>query len=227
MREPPGRLVTFEGGEGAGKSTQVRRLRRRLEALGHEVVLTREPGGSPRAEEIRAFLLSGAGKGRGAFAEALLFAAARADHVDMTIRPALARGAFVICDRFVDSTRVYQGVLGALSDSLLASLARLAVRDVWPNLTLVLDVPAKLGMARALQRRETAGEAADRFEGEGLAYHAGIRNGFLRIATAEPERCAVIDAASSPEIVERAIWAEVEDRLLGTLPERDGERDGR
>lgn len=210
----PGRFITLEGGEGAGKSTQSERLRRRLEARGLRVLTTREPGGSPRAEAIRGFLLSGAGKPYGAFAETMLFASARADHVDRTIRPALESGAFVICDRFADSTRVYQGYVGEVPHCLISALERVATRGTRPDLTLVLDVPAKLGLARADQRREIAGGASDRFEAEGLSFHTRVRDAFLTIAGAEPERCAVIDAAGAPDSVERLIWAEVEARLL-------------
>ncbi len=210
----PGRFITLEGGEGAGKSTQGERLRRRLEARGIRVVITREPGGSARAEEIRSFLLSGGARHFGPFAETLLFASARADHLDTRIRPALAEGAFVICDRFADSTRVYQGAVGEVPLPLVAALERVAVAGTRPDLTLILDVPAKLGLARASQRRELAGDAADRFEAEGLAFHGRVREAFLAIAAAEPERCAVIEAAGSPDSVERLIWAEVEARLL-------------
>lgn len=211
---PRGRFITLEGGEGAGKSTQGDRLRRRLEARGIDVVTTREPGGSPRAEAIRGFVLSGGAKRLGAFAETLLFAAARADHVERTIAPALARGAFVICDRFADSTRVYQGEVGEVPARLLRSLERIATRGTRPDLTLVLDVPAKLGLARAGQRRELSGEARDRYESEGLPFHASVRNAFLTIAAAEPGRCAVVDASGPPDSVERFVWAEVEGRLL-------------
>ncbi len=210
----PGRFITLEGGEGAGKSTQSERLKRRLESRGIHVVRTREPGGSPRAEAIRTVVLSGAAKPYGAFAETLLFASARADHVDRTIRPALTEGTFVICDRFADSTRVYQGAVGEVPLPLVAALGRVAMRGCRPDLTLILDVPAKLGLARAGQRRELAGEARDRFESEGLAFHGAVRDAFLAIAAAEPERCAVVDAAGPPDSVERLIWAEVEARLL-------------
>jgi dTMP kinase len=211
---PPGRVITLEGGEGAGKSTQGARLRRRLEARGISVLTTREPGGSPRAEAIRTFILSGAAKPYGAFAETLLFASARADHLDQTIAPALSGGAFVICDRFADSTRVYQGEVGQVPRHLVSALEHVAVRGTRPDLTLILDVPAKLGLARASQRRELSGEARDRFEEEGLAFHTRVRDAFLEIAVTEPTRCAVIDAAGPPDSVERLIWAEVEARLL-------------
>lgn len=217
-----GRFVTFEGGEGVGKSTQLDRLRRRLEALGVEVVATREPGGSPKAEAIRAKILSGQAKPFGPFAEAVLFAAARADHVDALIRPALARGACVLCDRFADSTRAYQGALGALEPELIRALERVAVGGTRPDLTLVLDAAAETGLARAVRRRGEGG--ADRFEAEAQAYHERIRRAFLEIAAAEPARCAVIDAAGQADEVEAAVWREVEGRLgparLGPVEER-------
>lgn len=219
MKPIRGRFVTLEGGEGAGKSTQIRRLRARLEREGLEVVTTREPGGSPRAETIRAFVLRGGARRNGAFAETLLFAAARADHVDRLVRPALERGAFVLCDRFADSTRVYQGRLGIVPEAAISALERVSLRGVSPDLTVVVDVPPKLGLARAGQRRELAGEALDRFEGESLAFHDGVRAGFLAVAAAEPDRCVVVDGSVAPESVERAIWAEIAARLLATLPD--------
>src|SRR5713101_2162546 len=157
-----GRFITFEGGEGVGKSNHAGLLAERLEALGIGVVLTREPGGSPGAEAIRHVLLSGVAKPLGVEAEALLFAAARDDHVRNTIEPALARGAWVISDRFIDSTRVYQGALGHLDPKFIRALERVTVGNLRPDLTFILDVPAEIGLARASQRR--AGEAADRFE---------------------------------------------------------------
>ncbi len=218
MTPTRGRFVTLEGGEGAGKSTQLVRLKARLEAEGHEVVATREPGGSTRAEAIRRFVLAGHALRHGPFAELLLFAAARADHVERLIRPALARGAFVLCDRFIDSTRVYQGRLGTLGDASVAALERVAIGPTRPDLTLVLDVPAKLGAVRAGQRRELTGAALDRFEREGLAFHTSVRDGFLAIAREEPERCAVVDASRGPDVVEREIWAELSGRLLSAAP---------
>ena len=219
MTPTSGRFVTLEGGEGAGKSTQLTRLKARLEAEGIEVVATREPGGSRRAEAIRSFVLSGQALPHGAFAELLLFASARADHVETLIRPALARGAYVLCDRFIDSTRVYQGRLGTAGADTVAALERIAVGRTRPDLTLVLDVPAKLGAVRAGQRRELMGTALDRFEREGLAFHTRVREGFLAIAAEEPERCAVVDASRGPDAVERAIWAELSGRLLAAAPE--------
>lgn len=211
----PGRFISFEGGEGAGKSTQLRRLQRRLGARGIESVATREPGGSPRAEVVRALLLSGRAKPLGAFAETLLFAAARADHVERTVAPALRRGAFVLCDRFLDSTRVYQGALGGLPDRVLSALEAATVGAARPDLTLILDLPAETGLTRAAARRAGLGEGVDRFESEAASYHAGVRDAFLRIARAEPERCVVVDATGGPEEVAMRIWSALERRLAG------------
>lgn len=208
-----GRFITFEGGEGAGKSTQLRLLQQRLASRGIEVVATREPGGSPRAESIRALLLSAKVMPLGAFAETLLFAAARADHVERTIAPSLCRGAFVLCDRFLDSTRVYQGALGHLTDAALTALERGSVGRTRPDLTLILDLPAETGLARATARRAGLGEAVDRFESEAASFHARVRDAFLEIARSEPERCVVIDAAGLAAEVETRIWSAVELRL--------------
>ncbi len=207
----PGRFITLEGGEGAGKSTQARLLAERLRSLGHECVVTREPGGSPVAEALREVILSGVAAPLGPSAETVLFTAARIVHMAQTIMPALARGAFVVCDRFTDSTRVYQGALGKVDPKLIEAMEEIAVRDRGPDLTLMLDLPAKTGLARAAARR--ADGAVDRFEAEGLAYHEGLRSAFLAIARAEPGRCRVVDAAQGPEEVAASIWAAVEDRL--------------
>jgi dTMP kinase len=208
-----GRFITFEGGEGVGKSTQVERLKGRLEAAGYDVVATREPGGSPRAERIREVLLRGDAKRFGPLGEAILFCAARADHLEERIRPALARGAFVLCDRFADSTRAYQGALGALDPAVLTALERIVVADTRPDLTLVLDAPAALGLARASARRGE--DDADRFEGEDRGFHERLRQAFLDIAEQERDRCVIVDASTNPDIVEAAIWGIVESRLLG------------
>ncbi|MCJ2011740.1 dTMP kinase [Methylobacterium sp. J-076] len=215
-REPPRRgvFITLEGGEGAGKSTQAARLAATLRArTGRPVTVTREPGGSPRAEEIRAALLAGAAKPYGPFAEALLFSAARLDHLDRLIRPALARGEGVICDRFIDSTRAYQGAAGGLDPAVVAALERVVVGRTRPDLTLILDLAPEAGLARAAARGEAAGQGADRFEAEALGFHARLRGAFLEIAMAEPGRCAVIDASAGPDAVAAAILAQVEARL--------------
>lgn len=196
-----GRFITLEGGEGAGKSTQARRLARHLESRGLSVVVTREPGGSPGAEIIRHVILSGAAEPFGADAEAMLFAAARRDHLRATIVPALSRGDWVISDRFADSTRVYQGVAGKVDPAFILALERITVGSDRPDLTLILDLPAKVGLARAAGR----GEGADRFEKETLAYHARLRQGFRALARSEPERCRLIDASADGETVAAAI----------------------
>ncbi len=208
----PGLFLTFEGGEGAGKSTQIARLAARLRGAGRPVVTTREPGGSPKAEDIRAALLAGLAKPYGPFAEALLFSAARIDHLDTLIRPALARGETVLCDRFSDSTRAYQGAAGGLEPALLASLERVVVGPTRPDLTLILDLDPAMGLARA-RARAAADDAPDRFEAEALEFHARLRAAFLAIAAAEPGRCAVIDAGAPPDAVEAAILAAVAARL--------------
>jgi len=191
MAVPRGRFITFEGGEGAGKSTQLKLLRAVLEATGHEVVATREPGGSPGAEEIRALLLGG-GVGRwDTVTEALLFHAARRDHVERLIRPALDRCQWVLCDRFEDSSLAYQASGGGLARSDLEALGRLARGDLRPDLTLILDLPVALGRARAASRNL----GTDRFEARDDAFHERVRNAYLSIAAAESSRCAVVDAS--------------------------------
>lgn len=207
-----GRFVTFEGGEGVGKSTQIRRLAPRLKDLGHEVVLTREPGGSPRAERLREALLGGAAKRFGAFAETALIASARADHVDTVIRPALTRGATVLCDRFIDSTRAYQGALGGVSEPLIDALELVAAHGARPMLTVILDAPVERGLARA-RARAGEGAAADRFEAEDLGFHQRLRETFVAIARREPERCVLVDATGSEEAVAGRIWDVVWRRL--------------
>jgi dTMP kinase len=208
-----GYFITFEGGEGAGKSTQIARLRSRIEALGKPVVATREPGGSPYAENVRSFILGGKAKALGPFAEALLFTAARIDHIDQMIAPALREGSHVLCDRFADSTRAYQGAAGEVGTTLINALERSALNGLRPDLTLILDLPPEVGLVRASARRDTKGEGVDRFEDEDLAFHSKLRDTFLAIARAEPQRCAVIAADRSPDEVEAAIWKVVEARL--------------
>lgn len=206
-----GKFITFEGGEGTGKSTQAAMLALRLESIGLEVQLTREPGGSPGAEIIRHVLLSGAAKPLGADVEAMLFAAARDDHVQCTILPALRSGKWVVCDRFADSTRVYQGILGQVDEKLINGLERVSVGELSPDLTMILDVPVQIGLERAKLRRGS-GEA-DRFEGEGAEFHEKLREAYLAIAAREPDRCVVIDATAAKEAVANAIWLAVQSRL--------------
>ncbi len=206
-----GRFITFEGGEGTGKSTQAATLARKLATFGIGVVLTREPGGSPGAEIIRQVILSGAAKALGAEAEALLFAAARADHVETVIGPALAEGKWVVSDRFFDSTRVYQGVLGQVARPFLSGLERLTVGDAVPDITFVMDLPAETGLARARARR--GDDSPDRFENETIDYHERLNAAFRDLAKAEPRRCVLIDASRRKDRVAAEIWKHVRTRL--------------
>jgi dTMP kinase len=213
MTEPArGRFITLEGGEGAGKSVQAKRLERNLKEIGLKVVRTREPGGAPGAEALREAILSGFAAPFGPEGEALLFAAARIDHLDKTILPALARGAWVVCDRFADSTRAYQGAAGNLPPGFIARLEQVTVGANRPDLTLILDIPPEAGLVRAARRRGE-GRGADRFEAEGLAFHQTLRRAFLDIAAAEPERCAIIDAHTPENKVATQIWSVVKARL--------------
>lgn len=204
-----GRFISFEGGEGAGKSTQVQRLAARLKGGGREVVTTREPGGSPGAESIRDIVLRGEADRWSPTTETLLMYAARRDHIERVIRPALTRGAWVICDRFADSTRAYQGAAGGVDPRFITALETFILEDTRPDLTLVFDLPAEVGLERAHAR---AG-AEMRFESKGMAFHERLREGFRAIAASEPERCALIDATGSIAEVEAAVWAAVEARL--------------
>jgi dTMP kinase len=206
-----GRFITFEGGEGVGKSTQIRRLVARLQAAGHEVVATREPGGSPGAEAIRDMVLRGSADRWSPVTETLLMYAARRDHIERVIRPALARGVWVVCDRFADSTRAYQGAAGGTDPGLIAAMETYVLEEVRPDLTLVFDLDPELGLARAADR---AG-AEMRFESKGSAFHARLRSAFLEIAAREPERCVVIDANGSMDQVEASVWEEVQARTDG------------
>lgn len=203
-----GPFITFEGGDGVGKSTQIARLAARLRAAGAEVVTTREPGGSPGAEDIRALLVSGAADRWSPRAEALLMYAARADHLERAINPARARGAVVLSDRFADSSMAYQGIAGELGRPAIESLDMLVVGADGPTLTFVLDAPAEAALARADMR---GGD--NRFETKGADYHERVRQAFLKIAHAHPSRCVVIDAARSIDEVEADIAAIVRERL--------------
>ncbi len=209
----PGLFISFEGGEGAGKSTQIRRLAEGLRARGFDVVVTREPGGSPGAEAVRHVLLSGAAEPFGSKMEAVLFAAARSDHVEQVIRPAVERGAVVLSDRFLDSSRVYQGVTGGLDDGFMQALERVAINGMMPDLTLILDLDPAEGLRRAAERR--GDEMADRFEKETLGIHERRREAFLDIAHLEPERCVVVDAARSEDEVAGRIAAAVDALIEG------------
>ena len=207
----PGRFIALEGGEGAGKSTQARLLADALRARGIEAVLTREPGGTPGAEAIRGLLLGVAGEGWGPRAEALLFAAARSDHVERRIRPALARGEWVICDRFLDSSRAYQGGGGGLSDADILDLHRIGSGGLLPDVTLLIEVSPEIAAAR-LALRDT--EGADRIGGREAAYHARVAAAFARLAEAEPARFARIAGNDAAE----AIHARILVALAAILP---------
>jgi dTMP kinase len=203
-----GRFITLEGGEGAGKSTQIRRLAAWLQESRHpDVVVTREPGGSPGAEAIRELLVTGETDRWDAQTEALLHFAARRDHVERTIGPALDRGAWVVCDRFADSTRAYQGIVQGAGLDLIESLYRLAIGDLKPDLTLILDLPVEIGLARAAERG-----GSDRYERMGKGFHEALRDAFLEIAEQDKARCRVIDATGDEETVAELIRSTVEQR---------------
>lgn len=199
----PGHFITFEGGEGTGKSSHARDLAESLRKKGRSVVLTREPGGSPGAEDIRTLLVTGSAVRWSATAETLLNYAAREAHLRETIRPALARGDLVLCDRFMDSTRAYQGVAGGADMELIETLERRIVGTTRPELTLILDVDPELGLKRAKGR---GASAEDRFEKKGLEFHRILREGFLAIAAQDPQRCRVIDSSRSYQAVADDIW---------------------
>jgi dTMP kinase len=203
-------FITLEGGEGTGKSTQAKSLSEKLKILGHEVVLTREPGGTPQGEALRALLVQGAVEQWTPEAEAMLNSAARAVHVRDVIRPALATGHIVISDRFMDSTRAYQCYAGGCATELINQLEHAAVGKTVPDLTLIFDLDPDLGLARAKARGQGV---EDRFERKGLAFHQTLRNGFLTIATQNPDRCVVIDASGEPTQVFAACWSAIEAKL--------------
>ncbi|MCY0094978.1 dTMP kinase [Hoeflea ulvae] len=210
-----GRFITFEGGEGVGKSTQIHRLADVLRRRGHDVLVTREPGGSPGAEAVRHVLLSGAAEEFGVRMEAILFAAARSDHVEEVIRPAVDQGTIVLCDRFMDSSRVYQGVTGNLEPQFIRNLERIAIHGMVPDLTLVLDLPAESGLRRA-KARESKDATPDRFEKEELSTHEMRREAFIELTQKEPDRCKLIDASRSQDGVALAILSAVEPLLQQT-----------
>ena len=209
------RFVTFEGGEGVGKSTQVRRLATRLAELDIGVVRTREPGGTPKAEAIRSFILQGQPESWGVGAEAVLFAAARFDHVSELIAPSLASGKWVICDRFADSTRAYQGLTGGGDDKLIDALENIALNGHVPDLTVILDMDPDLAFERVRQRAKDDGmpALADRFEREDLAFHRRLRDNFLAIAIANPGRCVVLSADMDEDELAIAVWDAVVDQF--------------
>ena len=212
-----GRFITFEGGEGAGKSTQVRRLAAALKARAIDVVTTREPGGAPAAEEIRSLLVSGAPDRWSPLAEALLLNAARAEHLTRLIRPALAEGRWVISDRFADSTTAYQGYAQKLGRDVTDVLERLVVGDTRPDLTLVLDLPVDRGLARAATRETHESVCETRYELFSQPFHEALRQAFLDIAAREPDRCVVVDATREEAAVAADVWAAVRRRFPEAL----------
>jgi dTMP kinase len=205
-----GVFITLEGGEGTGKSTQATRLAQTLRARGRETVATREPGGSVGAEAIRALLVTGEADRWSPPAETLLMNAARLDHIERVISPALERGAVVVCDRFADSTRAYQGAGGGAREALIGALESEVRGQCWPDLTLIFDLDPAAGLARAAGRLGSE----TRFEAKGLVFHQRLRAAFLDIAAGEPARCVLIDAGLDVDAVERAVWRAVEPRLM-------------
>ena len=202
-------FITFEGGDGAGKTTQIRLLAERLRANGHDIITTREPGGAPGAEKLRELLVTGDTGAWTPMSEALLMYAARAEHLAQTINPARARGAIVLCDRFSDSTRAYQGHAGKLDLEDIETLEHIVVGDKGPTLTIILDLPVEAGLKRAGGR----GDSESRFERKGRAFQEAVRAGFLEIARTNPNRCRVIDATRVPEIVAEDIYKEAKDAV--------------
>jgi dTMP kinase len=216
------RFITFEGGEGVGKSTQVKRLLENLEQRNIKTVRTREPGGTSMAEAIRSFILQGRSERWGAGAEAVLFAAARLDHVNQLIAPNLRKGTWVLSDRFHDSTRAYQGLTGGVDNKLIGALERLALNGHNPDLTIILDMDPEAAFERVAAREieEGLAQTGDRFEKEELNWHRRLRQSFLEIAEANPQRCVVISAEQSEDALEALIWGTVSARFpeLSTEP---------
>lgn len=204
-----GQFITFEGGEGVGKSTQARLLADRLKAAGQDVIVTREPGGTPLAEKIRDLILEY--RPKSPEAEFLLFSAARAEHLSVLIRPALEAGKTVICDRFIDSTRVYQGEVFGVAPSLIRAVEQHIVAATMPVLTIILDLDPTVGLERAAERGTLS-----RYDEARIEVHRVLRQGFLNIASTEPSRCAVVDAARPADAVAADVWAAVEARLATT-----------
>ena len=206
-----GLFITFEGGEGSGKTTQIQKLADRIETIiSVPFVVTREPGGVPAAELIREILINGDAETWRPATEALLMSAARHEHVEQIIRPVLAQGGLVLSDRFVDSTIVYQGIVGGVSADHIAAMNKIGCGDIYPDVTIVLDIDSQIGLARAKLR----GEGEDRFETKGHTYHKNVRAGFLEIAANEPSRCVVIDADREPDEIAADIWRVVQPHLL-------------
>lgn len=220
--KPAARFITFEGGEGVGKSTQVKRLLVRLNRMDIEAVRTREPGGTPKAEAVRAFILQGRSESWGPGAEAVLFAAARYDHVSSLIAPSLQSGKWVISDRFHDSTRAYQGLTGGVDDKLIRGLETLALDGHQPDITFILDMDPAIAFARVNNREieKALAQTGDRFEKEDLEWHRRLRQAFIAIAKANPERCVVLPAGQSEDALEQEIW----DTLTRRFPELEAKK---
>ena len=210
----PGRFVTLEGGEGTGKTTQARMLVRRLEATGRKVEPTREPGGTPLGRRLEELLKGGSGRiVPGRRSELLLYLADRAQHVEKVIAPALQRGWVVVCDRFIDSSEVYQGRARGLGVEMVRRFNRWACGEIWPDITILLDLDPEQGLKRARERQDSLGLGLDRLEREDLAFHQAVRQGFLDQARKDPERIKVVDAARPPEEVAEHIWSLVREIL--------------
>lgn len=209
----PGAFISLEGGEGAGKSTQAQMLAAKLTAMGKHVVSSREPGGVPQAEDLRALLLTGAKERWSPMSEALIMYAARVEHWRGKIEPALLRGDWVVCDRFADSSMAYQGIAGGVGRAAIERLHALALGSVQPDLTLVLDIPAELGLERAAARVAAHQETATRFEMKTASYHVQLAQAFREIAAAEPKRCVLIRADRPADQVAADIWTAVQSRL--------------
>ncbi|MEO0809358.1 MAG: dTMP kinase [Pseudomonadota bacterium] len=218
MQPCRGNFITLEGGEGAGKSTQAALLCQHLRHIGMRVLLTREPGGSDFAERVRTLILDPATPAHSPLSEALLFSAARADHLETVIRPALHEGIWVICDRFADSTRAYQGAAGGLEDKTVLALEKIVVGNTTPDLTLILDLPVKLACARVALRVQSQDRdvkaGLDPYESRHLQFHERLRQGFLDIAAAASDRCIVIDGTDGVDTIARNIWDIVATRLM-------------
>lgn len=215
MSSVPGLFISFEGGEGSGKTTQIRRLESWFRQRGREVVVTREPGGSPGAEEIRNLLLTGDPGRWDAVTEALLMFASRRDHVERTIRPALTEGKVVLCDRFADSSVAYQGFGHGLGAEFIRNLWQIAIDGFKPDLTLIFDLPVEVGLERAGARFTNVSAAEDRFERMGTEFHQRLRNGFIEIARKNPERCEIVDANGDIDLVCERMISVVSTRLSG------------
>ena len=207
-------FITFEGIEGCGKSTQINLLASRLKLDGREVVLTREPGGCPIANQIRSLLLDAANSAMVPMTELMLYAAARAQHLTEVVRPALTDSYLVLCDRFSDATRAYQAFGRGIDRQAMETLNSLACNGLAPDLTLLLDCPVEVGLGRARQRIEnSSGPREERFELESLAFHQRVRDGYLQLAHEEPERFVIIDATGRPDEVAEAIYSAVSSHL--------------